>query len=408
MSISDSCLSCAIDGLTPEIREEDRIAAIKLLDLLSVSSVPVLEQTTQMVARFLNTPICVITLVVDQQVRIKSSYGLSCIYPHPTLQRNQSLCTYVVDSQQPLCLEDISTNSFLSNTIPVRQWGVLAYLGVPLVSQGQCIGTLAVMNLQPFSFTQECLDYLQLVSRWSLQEMEINCLKKAIIAQSFDIQSTRHLQVLQQFGEELRNPLTSILGMTSILIQGIFGNLTIRQTEYLSIVHTSSQNLNTLLDELLNLTNALVNSNTINLSLVNLEMLCQKVIKGVSPIAERKSLTIHCSAENVDMILPLDQCKIRQALCYLMFAVVSSSPSHTEISIHLGRSQQGATIFINFPSLEACSQNLESHSFLAAGVKLSNALINLHGGILVIERLLNNAENFYDRYVISLPRLNYN
>ena len=409
MSISDSYLSCYLDGLTPKIREDDRIAAIRLLDLLSASSVPVLEQTTQMVARFLNTPICLFTLMVDQEVRIKSNYGLSSIYPHPTILRHEALCTYVVDSQQPFCLEDISTNSFLAESPLVREYGILAYLGVPLFSQGKCIGTLAVMNLQPFSFTQESLEYLLLVSRWSLQEIEISYLKKAIARQSFNIDSTQHLQVLHQFGEELRNPLTSIVGMTSILMQGIFGNLTTRQREYLGIVHTCSQNLNTLLDELLNLTSLPIESNTSNLTLVNLEMLCQKVIKGVSPIAERKSQTIHCSAQNLDLILPLDRCKIYQALCYLMFSVVSSSPSHTKINIHLSCSQQEATIFIYFPSLEASSQKLESHSFLTAGVDLSNALINSHGGSLLIERLINNVqEGSCDRYVISLPRLNNN
>ena len=422
MIISGCSLSCSLDGLTPLSREEQRIAAIRLLDLLNISSVPVLDEATQMVARFLASPISIITLMVNQEVSIKAAFGLSSLgllnslSTHRTIARNEAFCTYVVDSQQPFAIEDTLNDSVLSQSILVQKYKIRSYLGVPLIFQNQCIGTLAVMSLSPFAYSQNSLEYLLLVSRWCLQEIEMGHLKKTISLQSsknyFNLDTTKHLQVLHQFGEELRNPLTSIVGMTSILVQGVLGTMTSRQEEYLNIIYSSSQHINILLDELLNLINLPRQDNGTKLTLVNLEMLCQKVIQGVTPLANRKLQTLHCYTNNLDLILLLNRPTIYQALCYLIFVVLILSPSESTININLSCSKQKAVIFIDFPSLkldnlssENNNHNAESAFSLNAGIDLSQSLILSHGGTLMHEKGLKISDTSYERYIISLPKL---
>jgi|GEM_PF-2256575 len=423
MSISGRYLSCSLDGLTPISREEQRIAAIKRLDLLNISSVPVLDEATQMVARFLASPISIITLMVDQEVSIKAAFGLSSLgllnslATLRTMPRSESLCAYVVDSKQPLAIEDTLSDPVFSESILVYKYNIRSYLGVPLIFQDICIGTLAVMSLSPFCYNQNSLEYLLLVSRWCLQEIEMGHLKKTLSLQSSNscnLDSTKHLQVIHQFGEELRNPLTSIVGMTSILVKGVLGTFTSRQEEYLNIIYTSSQHLNILLDELLNLITLPKQNNNTKLSLVNLEMLCQKVIQGVTPIANRKQQTLRCYTNNLELIFPLDRDKIHQALSYLIFVILILSPAETFINIHLYCGDQKAVIFLDFPTGKfdyLASENNHHHpsernGYLTAGLELSRALILSHGGTLSQEKLIQTSDTSYERYIISLPKMN--
>ncbi len=422
MSLSDRPLFCCLDGLTPIIREERRIAAIKLLDLLNTTSVPILEEATQMVASFLDSPICVITLMVDQEVLIKATFGLlslglmNSLATSRTIKREDSFCTYVVDSQQPFCIEDTLTHSVLSQGILAQKYQIRSYLGVPLVTQAHhCIGTLAIMNLQPFSYDQKSLEYLELVSRWCLREIELNYCQKILSFASSGTNSNKQLQVLHQFGEELRNPLTSIVGMTSVLAQGVLGILTNRQQEYLKIIYSSSQYLKVLLDELLNLTSLPIQNQQTKLSLVNLEMLSQKVIQGLTPIASRKLQTLLCSSESPDVVFPLDRDKIYQALCYLLFYSINLSPSESIITIHLSSVGENAVIYVDFPAPQCLgvSSKRENNSLdrvknqpnSSPGLELSYSLIQANGGTLNQETLLENAGVTYNRYIISLPKI---
>ena len=57
--------------------------------------------------------------------------------------------------------------------------GIGAYGAVPLTtSGGQCIGTMAVMDLQPRTFTPQEISYMTMASRWGMSEYE-RCLALA-------------------------------------------------------------------------------------------------------------------------------------------------------------------------------------------------------------------------------------
>jgi signal transduction histidine kinase len=46
---------------------------------------------------------------------------------------------------------------------------------------------------------------------------------------------------MSQLTQDMRNPLTTITGMASMLSREIYGTLTPKQREYADIVHTSSK-----------------------------------------------------------------------------------------------------------------------------------------------------------------------
>ena len=57
-------------------------------------------------------------------------------------------------------------------------------------------------------------------------------------------------ELLTNLGQELRTPLTSILGMASVLQQEIYGPLSSKQKDYLGIIHQSGEKLVKIIDRI--------------------------------------------------------------------------------------------------------------------------------------------------------------
>jgi len=70
-------ISCPFDGLTPADREEKRITTLTRLGLLDWSTVPVFDEATQIAARNLEMPICILGFMNRNNLTISSAVGLS-------------------------------------------------------------------------------------------------------------------------------------------------------------------------------------------------------------------------------------------------------------------------------------------------------------------------------------------
>jgi signal transduction histidine kinase len=494
-------LFCRLDGLTVNARKQQTLAILNKLGLLEAETVPVFDEATQTAANFLEAPICILGIVVNDELRFKSAVGLSRLGLMNQLATSRKLLldecfsAYVIDSQQTLSIEDVVVNSVFSNTNLVQHFGIRSYLGVPLMtSEGYCIGTLEVMDLESRQFSNKDIDFLALTARWCLREFERDYLLKtnsnslvessetdiAFLSQeevfwtdraeikdrtflnstkAIDLNSTNAIKIklLSQLSQELRTPLTSVIGMASVLRREVYGPLTIKQKEYLEIIHNSGQNLISLVDEIVNLGILEQNDVSLHSASVDIEMLCQQVINSLLENARQKQQELRLSVEPGNRIWSLDKDKVKQALYYLINSVLELSEAGGEVRVHVSRKHYSLNIAVwlshpwlgdGLPQIELYAQsvtkalaltgarNLETNSnsmgelFLGnqlltssalmsvleggegikpkpnerisreiLGLLLSCHLIELHGGQIIVQGM---PESGY-RYIIKLP-----
>lgn len=375
-------LFCNLDGLSPTVREENRVAILKKLNLLEAGTVPVFDEATQTAAHFIEAPICILGVMVREELWFKSAVGLSRLglmnqlASSRKISRQEAFSTYVVDSQQTLIINDTFTNPVFARSILAQHYGIRAYLGTPLIAaEGQCIGTLAVMDLVPRQFSDKDIEFLALSARWCLREFERNSLLSDRSTpnpfllddphQSWDLTPPREpqktaevsiprtyttneikLRFFEQLIENFRTPLTSVVGMTSVLLGEVFGTLTNKQKEYLEIIHGSGQQMNSVVEEILKL--GIVNSKTTQpqLAPVNIEMLCQQALSGLGQFVKHKQQQIRLSVEPGNRIWLLDKEKARQALYYLVMSAIESSEVGSEVRIHVSRRSETLNIAV--------------------------------------------------------------
>ncbi|MEA5593562.1 GAF domain-containing sensor histidine kinase [Rivularia sp. UHCC 0363] len=372
---------------TPENKDQQRLQALLKLGLRQPETIPVFEEATQTAAHFIEAPISILGFVDNECHWFKSAVGLSRLglmnqlAQTRQLSRQESFCSQVVESSQMLVIND--TRKYdkpeLVSSKLVQDYGIRAYLGVPLIdAEGHCLGALAVMDLIPRNFTTRDIEFLQIIARWSMSEFERNRLLQApparsnssrnhklesntseikITAPAFQdsvFTSQLKLQLLGQLTQELRTPLTSVLGMASVLGREIYGPLTTKQREYLEIIQHSGRYLLSLVNEISEL-GAMDDTNTeLNLAPVDIEMLCQQAINTLEEAAARREQDIRLSIEpGRNRILPLDKDKVRQILYHLIFSVIQLSATGSVVRIHVSYKEDALnlTIWVSHPWL---------------------------------------------------------
>ncbi|MEM8543593.1 MAG: GAF domain-containing sensor histidine kinase [Cyanobacteria bacterium P01_H01_bin.119] len=375
-------LNCQLQQGGAQQRLSKRIEALQALDLLDGTDTerwPVFDESAQTAARLLAAPLAVVSVFDRQVERFKAAVGLSRLGLMNPLSTSRELAIaesfgiQVVDSCRPLILHNATAHSAFANSLLVQQYGIQAYLGVPLVtSQNVCIGVLAILDTAPRQFTAQDVAVLELNARWSVSEIERDRLtqSQASSASSLggslttgvasspstqgrgaspDLESALNavrISLISQLTQDLRNPLTSIMGMASMLSREIYGPLTEKQREYSEIVRSSSQELLSLVDEIIDLGVGTEDYRRLTVAPVDLEMLTQQAFNSLEELAEAQQQKIQLSIEPSSRIWNLDKSKVKQLLYHLIFSIIHLGSEGNTIRVHVSRKDEQLNIAV--------------------------------------------------------------
>lgn len=146
-------------------------------------------------------------------------------------------------------------------------------------------------------------------------------------------------EFLANMSHELRTPLTAILGMSSALLEGIFGDFNPNQQHYLEAIHNSGQHLLEIINDLLDLSRIAAGDLELNMSLVSIRELCLSSLEMIQQPSLEKQMQLNMIiAPNLDLIW-MDEHRIRQVLKNLLSNAVKFTPSGGQITleVNLGR-----------------------------------------------------------------------
>ncbi|MGA9378977.1 MAG: GAF domain-containing sensor histidine kinase [Phormidium sp.] len=379
-------LFLGLNGVTPQAREQQRLIALAESGLLQAENIPIFDEATQTAAHFLDAPICILGIMDKDRQIFKSAVGLSRLglmnqlAASRQLLRSESFCDHVVESQRVLVINDAATDPVFAKGLLVQHYGIHAYLGVPLLTRsGHCLGTLAVMDKIARNFSSKDIEFLELMARWMMSEFERSRLETnveppgvmvnlntQVISQSQPNEQlgANQIQVklLGQITQELRTPLTSVLGMASVLGREIYGPLTKKQREYLEIIQNSGQYLLSLVNEILALGELNADDPNLNLSAIDIEMLCQQASNSLEEAANRRGQKIRVSVEPGNRIWQLDKEKVRQMLYHLVSSLLKTADTGCVVRVHVSRKNQGLNIavWVSHPWLGDSLPHVES------------------------------------------------
>jgi GAF domain-containing protein len=164
------------------VADRERLGALRRLALLDTPTTEALDRLVRLVARVMSCPIALLTLVDADRQYFKAAFGL----PEPVASLRQtplshSICQHVVARGARLVICDAAVEHWLDDNMAVKEFGVRAYAGVPLVTRdGYAVGTLCAVDVKPRFWTVDELDNLEDLAGATMREISMNRLERTL------------------------------------------------------------------------------------------------------------------------------------------------------------------------------------------------------------------------------------
>jgi signal transduction histidine kinase len=159
----------------------------------------------------------------------------------------------VAQLQKPLAIRNIIEECGVEDTQWWRDEGVTSFLGLPLIGNGERLGSLAFLMREQHEFSAEEIECLSTMAGQAALAMFHFELFERIQNQANDLRLVN--QVKDEFlgivSHELKTPLNVISGYINILVEGILGELSPIQEKALQIIMRQTKELNGLINRVL-------------------------------------------------------------------------------------------------------------------------------------------------------------
>ena len=151
--------------------EEQRLEALAQYKILDTPKDKAFDDLTRLAAYICGTPISLITLVDAERQWFKSKVGLEA----SQTPRNVAFCAHAILQPDPFIIPDATKDErFATNPLVTSDPYIRFYAGVPLITpEKQAIGTLCIIDQVPRTLTPEQLEALQILSRQTIQQLEL-------------------------------------------------------------------------------------------------------------------------------------------------------------------------------------------------------------------------------------------
>ena len=121
--------------LAKALAEPARLAALHDAVLLDTPAEEPFDRLTRLAAKVVNAPVALVSAVDRDRQFFKSCLGL----PEPQATRREtplshSFCQHVATAREPVIVTDARKDARFIHNLAIRDLGVIAYLGVPLIT----------------------------------------------------------------------------------------------------------------------------------------------------------------------------------------------------------------------------------------------------------------------------------
>lgn len=311
----------------------ERLAAVRASGLLDTPAEESFDGLTSLAARMLKVPACFISIVDEKRDFYKSQIGLPADIARGL--KGRTLCHYTLERQEALIISDTQASKLWRAVPTVRELGVRAYIGVPLILNGQNIGSFCAIDMVPRPWNDGELEMLRQLSISATREIALRAAMKASEAMEAAAcaQALEKERLVAVVAHDLRTPL-QILQLATHLIQRDSSNERARVTARMQSALTM---MKTMIDGLMR-ENA--DATTVRLP-VNVTDLAQDSLEMMAPIAQRASISLSL-AEFPDATVRVDYGQMLRVLGNLVGNAIKYSPAGS--SVHLSCRRGDGTV----------------------------------------------------------------
>jgi signal transduction histidine kinase len=327
------------------------------------------------------------------------------------VRKGQGATGRLAEVREPIQLADVRAPG---EQLPVRdaliRAGYRALLAVPLVREDHLIGGLTVFRKTPGAFAADIVDLLKTFATQSSLAIQNARLFREIAQKSreLEVASQHKSEFLANMSHELRTPLNAIIGFSDVLLQGMFGEMSDKQTEYLQDILASGQHLLSLINDILDLSKIEAGRMELDVAAFDLPTAVDDALLLMRERAGRRGITLERHVDERVGEIHADQRKVKQVLLNLLSNAVKFTPEGGRIDVRAGLANGTAEISVTdtgigiapedhdavFEEFRQVGQADKKAEGTGLGLALCRKFVELHGGRIWVKSQIGQGSTF--------------
>jgi len=144
----------------------------------------------------------------------------------------------VIATQSPVAVLNIDADPLTHNREIFRKYGLVSYLGIPLIAKGEVLGVLGIYTGREHEFNQEEIDLLTTLANHAAIALHNAQLHEQTKKHAADLEKLNKIkdEFLGVMSHELRTPLGVVTGYARMIKDGLLGEINPQQEQALEKV----------------------------------------------------------------------------------------------------------------------------------------------------------------------------
>jgi two-component system, NtrC family, sensor kinase len=328
------------------------------------------------------------------------------------LRKGEGAMGRAAETREPTQVADIAAPGAYQSHIrdTLLGAGYRALLSVPLLREGEIIGSLSLNRHTPGEFPPEAVEVLKTFATQSALAIQNARLFREIADKSRQLEAaSRHKsEFLANMSHELRTPLNAIIGFSEVLAEKMFGDVNAKQAEYLQDILESGRHLLSLINDILDLSKIEAGHMELEPADFDLPGAIDNALTLVRERATRRGITLGSTIDERLGLIRGDERKVKQVLLNLLSNALKFTPeggridvggrldgevaevSVADTGVGIAPADQEA-VFEEFRQVGAAEKRAEGTGL---GLALSRKFVELHGGKIWVRSELGRGSIF--------------
>ena len=328
------------------------------------------------------------------------------------LRKGEGAMGRAAETREPTQVADIAAPGAYESHIrdTLLGAGYRALLSVPLLREGEIIGSLSLNRHTPGEFPPEAVEVLKTFATQSALAIQNARLFREIADKSRQLEAaSRHKsEFLANMSHELRTPLNAIIGFSEVLAEKMFGDINTKQAEYLQDILESGRHLLSLINDILDLSKIEAGHMELEPTDFDLPSAIDNALTLVRERATRRGITVGRTVDEHLGTIRGDERKVKQVLLNLLSNALKFTPeggridvggrldgemvevSVADTGVGIAATDQEA-VFEEFRQVGATERKAEGTGL---GLALSRKFVELHRGKIWVQSEVGRGSTF--------------